>query len=57
MEQLHLKLLGLMKGLVVPFGSSWCSRPALFGLRLGEQQVQELAFSWKPMVAHLAGSV
>ena len=46
-----------MKGLAIPFEPSWCSRPALFGLRLGEQQVQEPAFSWKPMVAHLAGSV
>ena len=45
MEQLHLKLLGLMKGLAIPFEPSWCSRLALFGLRLGEQQIQGLAFS------------
>jgi hypothetical protein len=55
------KLLSKPPGSVKKFAVScepfWGSQLAPPRLMLGGQQVQELAFSWKPTVANLAGSM
>jgi len=56
-EQLLWRPPGLVKKFAVPCEPSWGSQLAPPRLMLGGQQVQELAFSWKPMVANLAGFV
>ena len=48
---------GSTKKFAVPCEPFWGSRLAPPRLMLGGQQVQELAFSWEPIVANLADSV